>query len=76
MATDPITALTATIADLKAAMYSGVLRARVNDRDTTFRSMNEMKEALRLAEADLAAQQPSTTRRRTRQTRFITSTGL
>lgn len=71
-----IDALKATIATLRSSIYSGVLRARINDRDTTFRSLAEMKEALRMAEADLNSQSPSTGRRRARQIRFMTSSGL
>lgn len=71
-----IEALKATIATLRASIYSGVLRARINNRDTTFRSLTEMKEALRMAEAELASLSPQPARRRTRQLRFITGTGL
>jgi hypothetical protein len=69
-------ALAATIATLKATIYSGVLRARINDRDTTFRSLDEMKEALRLAQKELDALMASPTRRRARQVRFMTSSGF
>ena len=72
-----IATLTTTIADLKTSIYSGVLRARINERDTTFRSLAEMKEALRLAEADLVSlQPPMSAPRRVRQVRFMTSSGF
>jgi hypothetical protein len=71
-----IDALAATIATLKSTIYSGVLRARINDRDTTFRSLDEMKEALRLAQNELDALTASPTRRRPRQVRFMTSSGF
>ncbi len=67
-----IAALEANIANLKAAIYSGALRVRFNDRDTTFRSMPELKDALRMAEAELATlQPPAIVPRRTKQTRFL-----
>ena len=39
---------------LRAAIAKGVSHARVNGEELTFRSLAEMKETLRMIEADLA----------------------
>lgn len=48
------------IEKLKRAIRSGILRVRSEDDDVTYRSMDEMKEALRQMEAEYAGQSGAT----------------
>lgn len=44
---------------LEAAIKSGVLRSRVADRETTFRSLDEMNATLREMKRQVASSDPS-----------------
>jgi len=46
------------VAELRAAIASGQLIVRSGDRSVQYRTLAEMKEALRLMEADLAGVTP------------------
>jgi len=46
------------IDELRAAIASGQMIVRSGDRSVQYRSLSEMKEALRVMEADLAGQTP------------------
>lgn len=60
----------ADIDSLKAAIASGVTRVRYADRDVSYRSLEEMRETLRLLQGEVS---PST---RVRQFRTYTRKGL
>ena len=59
---------------LKKMMATGALRGRFDNRDVTFRSIEEMNQLLAQMEAEVAAGQPAT--KRTRAYRFVTDKGL
>lgn len=65
--------LVTDIANLKRAMRTGAQRIVFQGRDTTFRSLAEMRSALADAEADLAEDAGAS---RPRQVRFMTGKGL
>lgn len=48
---------------LKAALSSGTLKVRMNDREVTYRSLQEMRELLAIMEAEV---NPTTTGQRPR----------
>lgn len=61
-----------SLAELKAlrkslgeAILSGTLRVRFADRDVTYRSLDEMRTALTLADDAIAAQEGTATKRKT-----------
>jgi len=58
---------------LKAAIKTGVLMSRHGETMQTFRSLDEMRETLRMMEAEVAAAAGTV---RTRQVRFQTGKGL
>lgn len=62
--------LSADIARLKRAIRTGAQRIVFQGRDTTFRSLAEMRSALAAAETELSGSQ------RPRQVRFMTGKGL
>lgn len=40
--------------EIKQAMYTGALRVKFNERDTTFRSLDEMRQIISALEEDIA----------------------
>ena len=58
---------------LKSAIATGALRVRYIDRDVTYRSLDEMRETLRMINAEVNAVPGRTA---TRQIRFQTDKGL
>jgi len=60
---------------LKRAIGTGALRVRFVDREVTYRSLDEMRETLRMMQNEVAAA-AGLTSRRIRQVRFMTSKGL
>jgi hypothetical protein len=59
---------------LKKMMATGALRGRFDNRDVTFRSLEEMNQLLSQMEAEVAAGCPMP--KRTRAFRFVTDKGL
>lgn len=62
-----------SIANLKQAIATGAYRARILDRDTTFRGLDHMYETLAWLENELAEAQ---NRSRVKRITFLTSKGL
>ena len=60
---------------LKAAIAQGATKVKFADREVTYRSLDEMRETLRLLQADVDAA-AGKVRRRPRQVRFVTRKGL
>lgn len=60
---------------LKAAIGQGATKVKFADREVTYRSLDEMKETLRIMQADVDAAN-GVVRRRGRQVRFVTFKGL
>jgi len=65
----------ADIDRLKKALGQGATRVRFADREVTYRSLNELREILSMAQREID-EQAGIRRRQTRQVRFATGKGL
>lgn len=61
---------------LKRALAQGATKVRFADHEVSYRSLDEMRETMRIIQAEIDREAGVAPRRRLRQIRFVTGKGL